>query len=487
MREPPIVPCLLEFDAQTLRSLVVAGDVEGLIFWLSSFGTDYLLTARDLLGKSDVSGVDSITAIVDPLVPVLLLSRDTALALTSFIYGLSLLSKTFVRHLSDTTFLETWAIPHLASGDDEPDPDQRVRFLQIARQIWSFRREMEKSLYNRAQPLEFLRNLRCVSEAEVPGLIGIWVDIISCEPWDEEVVHTFCNFLCQSLETYPSAETRGTVSKAVRRMLGTEQKSRPLSINICQRIWDHRFFDVVLGIVREMTEDNAEACPHHLLDLILDVVTIMNPVNLPELFDSLTYDPFHCLLTRALEETAESCLRLLHYFCLRAQAIAEVCADVPGFMAKKWNVDHSSCPLESRICWIRFAHAMMFHLKLGLVKSLLDEGLIAVVTGFIPDPEFEFMDATIQLLLGVHTISMMLEACTTLASDGELLCQVVSALLIANDLLECIAAMPDVDDRPDITWTVWVPDKLIDVRTRAGIILTIVSEASEAVGSARTW
>jgi hypothetical protein len=126
---------------------------------------------------------------------------------------------------------------------------------------------------------------------------------------------------------------------------------------------------------------------------------------------------------------------------------------------------------------------MMFQLKLGLVKSLLDEDLIAVVTSFLPDPEFDFMDVTVQLLLGVHTISMMLEACTALASDGELLSQVVSALRIADDLLACITAMPNEEDRSDVTWTVWVPDQLIDVREHADIILRIVSEE----GSARTW
>jgi hypothetical protein len=269
----------LEFDAQILHRLVVAGDVDGLIFWLSSFGTDYLLTARDLPDKSDVSGVDSITVIVDPLMPLLLRSRDTALALTSFIYGLCVLSETFVRYLSLMNFLEQWALPYLASRDD--DPDQRVGFLQIARQIWRFRREVDKGLYNQAQLILFFQNLPYVSEAEGPGLTGIWADMICCEPWNDDLFHTFCNFLCDLLQTYASAETRGTVSKAVRRILGAEQTIEP-SINICRRIWRHRFFDLVLGIVREVTEDNVEACPHHLLDLILDVVTIMNPKNLGE-------------------------------------------------------------------------------------------------------------------------------------------------------------------------------------------------------------
>jgi hypothetical protein len=130
----------------------------------------------------------------------------------------------------------------------------------------------------------------------------------------------------------------------------------------------------------------------------------------------------------------------------------------------------------------------MAHLILGRVEPLLDEDLIAVVTGFIPDPDLGFMDATIQLLLGVHTISMMLKACTTLASDDELLSQVVSALRRDDDLLACLAGMLSEEDRVDVSWTVRVPGQLIDVREHANIILRLVaSEESETDGSFRTW
>jgi hypothetical protein len=326
--------------------------------------------------------------------------------------------------------------------------------------------------------ISVLENLPSLSEQEAPALAKIWGDIIEWDCWDNDLFATFCDVMCDILRRFPSVKTRRTVSKIAHFIV----KRKPLAATI---IWTHQFMGVLIAAVELVNEDNVKACPPQLFHLILNIVSIINPPELSELFDRISMLSFVYILLNGLDDTTEPCLELLHFFCLKDESIAHACEEIPFLMARKWNLLDPAYPLNRRICWLRFAHAMIFQLKLKLVQMLLDERLITIVTSFIePDPEYALIDMPEHVAMGVHTISMMVEACGLSPVALLLLSDVTSALCDTECLLAWMNEMTNEDNRPDVPWTISVNGQMIDIHGHACLILEAVgladTETSEA-------
>jgi hypothetical protein len=476
--------CELTADAFVLSTVITEGDVRRLIFWLSSFGTDYVLTARlsdPSISTWSVSDVETIIRIVDALVPVLLIDRPTALALTSFIHGLCVLSPSFVSHFSETNFIPDVLTQYLTGSD----LDMRVRALRIAREVWLWEIQTGGVMVEWSAIIDLLRAIPLLWEEEVEEVIEIWVGIVHSKKCDADIADAFWCHIGAILAQFPSARIRRSVGQAA---LGVT--------NISYRRGLPVFLEIVVAAVSQVSDENGTACPAQIWDLLRDVVSTKTPDEALEFYDSIPSQSYIYALHNGVENAADSCLAFVGYFCLRNQRIADESLELFFLISRKKVPLDARCPLRVKISWLRFAHAMMFQLKLGVVDMLLEEGVInitASVISFEPDgesdpdpgptPDPEEVIGTI--LMGIHIIWMMLEMSK---ENRGLLSDVVSDLHGNEVILGWIGEMSKADFMPDIPLGVWVPDEEIDIRALAPEITRIVQWYDEEVsGSGRTW